>query len=70
MNKFPLDLTIFFICDTDIIITPKAVLKSQKHLIDISSEKILVYPYNGDFYNTSKQFRDNYAITNDYEFLK
>lgn len=60
----------FFICDTDIIIAPEAMVKSQEFLIDFPSEKILIYPYNGDFYNISMQCRDEYALTSDYEFLK
>lgn len=60
----------FFICDTDIIVAPEAMIKSQEYLINFPSEKILVYPYNGDFYNISKQCREAYALTNDYKFLK
>lgn len=60
----------FFIYDTDIIVNPEAVIKSQEYLINYPNENVLIYPYNGDFYNISKQHRDEYALTSDYDFLK
>ncbi|GAA3569504.1 galactosyltransferase-related protein [Snuella lapsa] len=60
----------FFICDTDVIAAPEALLQSIAYLTNISNNNVLVYPYNGDCYNVSKQYRDEYALTNDYDFLK
>ncbi len=60
----------FFICDTDVIPNPKAIIESVDNLSNHPNEKILVYPYNGDFFNVPKTLRDEYALTCKYDFLE
>ena len=58
----------FFICDADIIVSPKAIIQSIEYLIS-SSNKCLIYPYNGMFYNVSKKIRDQYVNILNYDLL-
>ena len=37
----------FFVCDTDVIVDPKAILQCRDYLMDNPKDKILVYPYDG-----------------------
>lgn len=60
---------IFFICDTDVIVSPVAILNCRDYLQSSSNKKKVVYPFNGDFFNVSSEYRDMYSEIGDYDFL-
>jgi len=59
----------FFICDTDVIVSPEAILKCRDYLQRSSNKNKLVYPYNGEFFNVYRKYRDLYSEIGDYKFL-
>ncbi len=59
----------FFICDSDVITSPKALLECTKQLRS-TKKQMLVYPYDGKFFNVPRSVRKTYEKFNEYDFLK
>jgi len=59
----------FFINDVDVIAGPNALFSSVEHHRN-ANNTILMYPYNGYFYDVPTNIREEYIKSGDYEQLK
>ncbi|MEP1488886.1 MAG: galactosyltransferase-related protein [Algibacter sp.] len=59
----------FFICDSDIILSPKGIEQSIEYL-RAAILPTLVYPYNGDFHQVFENDRNKFAKMLDYDFFQ
>lgn len=58
----------FFVCDIDVIPAPQAIWESVEYM-RVEERNILVYPYDGRFFDVSREIRDSYAQVGDYSVL-
>lgn len=63
------DVPYFFVCDTDVIAAPEALIKCTEHL-RTTSERTIVFPFNGDCLDVPKIIKDQYVKNQQYSFLK
>lgn len=59
----------FFICDADVLVNPSAIIDCVESMSG-SSTPILVYPYNGNFFDVPSEHRKTYEKEENYTELE
>ncbi|ETN96139.1 galactosyltransferase-related protein [Zhouia amylolytica] len=59
----------FFICDADILVNPMGIIDCLQHMSQ-SKNPILVYPYNGHFFDVPLEFRKKYETKENFTDLE